>query len=101
MTSPQQIEKEPEDEKFIDINIERSSIIEFERIEKECQNYNREVSQEAIVDEFNSPIKVPESLRAQITKEGKQVFEMQSRVEVLAQDSGKLDELESRLQELI
>jgi hypothetical protein len=53
------------------------------------------------VDEFNSPIKVPESLRAQTTQEAKQVFEMQSRVEVLAQDSGKLDELEARLQELI
>jgi hypothetical protein len=53
------------------------------------------------VEEFNSPIKVPESLRAQTTQEAKQVFEMQSRVEVLAQDSGKLDELEARLQELI
>jgi hypothetical protein len=44
---------------------------------------------------------VPESLRAQTTQEAKKIFEMQSRVEVLAQDNGKLDELEARLQELI
>lgn len=44
---------------------------------------------------------MPESLRAQTTQEAKKIFEMQSRVEVLAQDNGKLDELEARLQELI
>ena len=50
---------------------------------------------------MNSPIKVPTSLCARATQEAKQVFEIQSRVKVLAQDSGKLDELEARLQELI
>lgn len=29
-----------------DLNMERSSILEFERIEKECQNLNRETSKD-------------------------------------------------------
>lgn len=44
MQSTQQTEKDGDEDNFGQGTIERSSILEFERIEQECQNQHIEVS---------------------------------------------------------